>query len=900
MLSTVLFRVLLTGSRIKTARKNLFFFTLLLILSAKVSAQCTTPTATIAVQPGSATCNGQSFNLILSGSTVGVSPFDLTIAGPGGTATYNDIAVGGIITNFAPPVEKLWPSAPNVIPPTNDDASVTLGVKFSSLVSGFVKGVRFFSPDDIALAPGAYTGQLWSVGGALLASGTYTGVTNSGWQELVFATPVFINAKTTYVASYHTSGTKYVGTSNGFLSPVANGSLTAQDNITAGGNGVYSYGSTASFLANSVGANYWVDVMFTPNVYTFNLTGIKDANECTNSGTLQSLTINSSDCSALPFNMIVSPPAATTSVGQSFTVFVTADFTGNSVSPGIDALELHLAFDNTKLVVTSITEQPIANGFTSKPIPLEAAPYTSTNAAGQINYAATTTGTVPLSDFNILAITFQVISGGGTSAALTLRRDFPADETNALRNGNSVMANVINSSININAAGCVTPTATIAMQTGAAACNGQPFNLVLSGSTAGVAPFDLTITGPGGSQTYNNIPVGGVITNFTPITEKLWPVAPAIFPSTNEDASVTLGVKFSSSVSGFVKGVRFFSSDDAILPPGSYTGQLWSTAGTLLANGVFTNVTSSGWQELTFTTPVLIAANTTYVASYHTTGNKYVGTPAGFATAVSNGSLTAPDNTSAGGNGVYAYGATPVFPTNSVGGNYWVDVLFSPNVYTFKLTGITDANGCSGNGNLQTLTINSTVCNSNSLPVTLTNFSATPNDNNIVLRWNTSSEINNLGFEVQRSKDGASWSVLGFVDGAGNSTAAIKYSYTDEKLSSGVRYYFRLKQIDIDKRFTYSPIVSAILDVREGFSLEQNYPNPSRGETIIKFSLPQKTRVNLSLFDISGRLVKVLVNDAKESGTHAITLNSGMLTKGMYFYKLQTGDFSAVKKMTVQ
>lgn len=892
--------MLLTGYRILTTRKNLFFFALLLILSVKVSAQCTTPTATIAVQPGAATCNGQSFNLILSGSTAGVSPFDLTIAGPGGTDTYNDIAVGGVITNFTPPVEKLWPSAPGVIPPTNDDASVTLGVKFSSSVPGFVKGVRFFSPDDIALAPGAYTGQLWSAGGALLANGTYTGVTNSGWQELVFTNPVLIDANTTYIASYHTSGTKYVGTSNGFFSPVTNGSLTAQDNITAGGNGVYSYGSTASFPANSVGANYWVDVMFTPSVYTFNLTGIKDGNECTNSGALQSLTVNSSDCSALPVNIVVTPPSASTAVGQSFTVFVAADFTGTSVPPGIDELELHLAFDNTKLAVSSITEQPIVNGFTSKPIPLEAAPYTNTNATGQINYAATTTGSVPVNDFNILAITFQVIGGDGTSTALTLRRDLPANETKANRNGSPVMANVVNSSININAAGCVTPTATIAIQAGAATCNGQSFNLVLSGSTAGVAPFDLTIAGPGGSQTYNDIPVGGVITNFTPVTEKLWPAAPATLPSTNEDASVTLGVKFSSSVSGFIKGVRFFSSDDAVLAPGSYTGQLWSTGGTLLASGTFTNVTNSGWQELVFSNPILMAANTTYIASYHTTGNKYVGTPAGFTSAVTNGSLTAPDNASAGGNGVYAYGAAPSYPLNSVGGNYWVDVLFSPNVYTFNLTGITDANGCSSNGSLQTLTVNSSVCNSNALPVTLTNLSATPKDNSIILQWGTSSEINNLGFEVQRSKDGAAWSMLGFVNGAGNSTAAIKYSYTDEKLSSGVRYYYRLKQVDIDKRFTYSPIVSAILDVIEGFALEQNYPNPSRGETIIKFTLPKKAKVNLSLFDISGRLVKVLVNEAKESGTHAITLNSGMLTKGMYFYKLQTGDFSAVKKLTVQ
>ena len=95
-------------------------------------------------------------------------------------------------------------------------------------------------------------------------------------------------------------------------------------------------------------------------------------------------------------------------------------------------------------------------------------------------------------------------------------------------------------------------------------------------------------------------------------------------------------------------------------------------------------------------------------------------------------------------------------------------------------------------------------------------------------------------------------------------------------------------------------MVSAILDIAEGFSLDQNYPNPARNETIIKFSLPQKTKVTLSLFDMNGRLVKVLISESRESGTHAVTLNAGTLTKGLYFYKIQAGDFSAVKKMNVQ
>jgi hypothetical protein len=896
MLTAVPFRLLLKCCSRLTEKRISFIFSLLLLLSANTWSQCTTPTATIAVQPGSNPCNGQPFNLILSNTATGISPFDLTINGN----TYSDIAPGAVVTTFTPPTEKLWPGAPGVIPPTNEDASVTLGVKFKSSVSGYVKGVRFYSSDDAVLAPGSYTGQLWSSDGTLLASGTFSNVTSSDWQELVFTTPVLISANTTYVASYHTNGTKYVGTIGGFSSSIVNGSLTAPDNVSSGGNGVYAYGSAASFPGQSVGANYWVDVMFSPNVYSFNLTGIKDANECTSSGSLQTLNVTSADCGVLPVNLVINPPATTAAVGQSFTVFVNADFSGPASSLGLNEVELHLAFDNNKLSVTSIVEQPVAAAFTTKPIPVEGVPYTNTNAAGQINYAASTTGSIPTSDFNVLAITFTVTGGSGTSTSLTLRRDAPADETIARINGSSVLAGVVNSTIHINPAGCITPVVTMFAQSPLGTCNGQPFDLVLSNTATGVAPFDLTVTGPAGTATYTDIMPGDVISNFTPPVEKIWPAAPAIIPPTHEDASVTLGVKFKSSVAGIVKGVRFFSPDDIDETPGSYTGQLWTATGTLVASGTFTDVTADNWQELIFTSPVSIDANTIYIASYHTNGSKYVGTSSGFITAVTNGSLTAPDNASAGGNGVYAYGATASFPNQSVGGNYWVDVIFTSTTYSFTLTSITDANGCSSEGVLQTLNISAGNCGGNSLPVTLTNLWAITKEDDVTLQWTTSSEINNLGFEVQRSMDGANWSALGFVTGAGNSTAVQRYMYLDQKLPRGNRYYYRLKQIDIDKRFEYSPVISVKIDAPEGFVLEQNYPNPSRSTTTIRFTLPRSAKVNLSLYDLSGRLVKVLINDTNDPGMHAVNLNTGTLPKGLYYYKLQAGEFSSVKKLVIQ
>ncbi|MGZ8525025.1 MAG: T9SS type A sorting domain-containing protein, partial [Chitinophagaceae bacterium] len=84
------------------------------------------------------------------------------------------------------------------------------------------------------------------------------------------------------------------------------------------------------------------------------------------------------------------------------------------------------------------------------------------------------------------------------------------------------------------------------------------------------------------------------------------------------------------------------------------------------------------------------------------------------------------------------------------------------------------------------------------------------------------------------------------------------------------------------------------------YSLGQNYPNPFTNQTNIQYSVPAPVRVNISLFDVNGKLVKVLVNEFKDPGIYKVNLNSGLLSGGLYFYKMQTRDFLAVKKMIVQ
>lgn len=144
--------------------------------------------------------------------------------------------------------------------------------------------------------------------------------------------------------------------------------------------------------------------------------------------------------------------------------------------------------------------------------------------------------------------------------------------------------------------------------------------------------------------------------------------------STDDPNEVELGVKFRASVDGLVTGVRFYKG---VANTGTHIGTLWSAAGTALASATFTNESTLGWQEVTFSSPVPVTEGTTYVASYHTMAGNYAVTSSGLSSAVTRGPLTALGNGQDGGNGLYAYGSRR-FPTGSWGAsNYWVDAMFS-------------------------------------------------------------------------------------------------------------------------------------------------------------------------------------------------------------------------------
>ena len=168
------------------------------------------------------------------------------------------------------------------------------------------------------------------------------------------------------------------------------------------------------------------------------------------------------------------------------------------------------------------------------------------------------------------------------------------------------------------------------------------------------------------------------------VTISLWtpPLAAPTNPSENDSSAVEVGVRFQSTVGGTVTGIRFYKGTGNT---GTHIGNLWSNTGgtTPLATVTFTGETASGWQQMNFSTPVAIQANTTYVASYFAPNGHYADDTTYFNTAHSNGPLTAPASATGKLNGVYVYSATSKFPTkNYQKSNYWVDVVFVPNTGT--------------------------------------------------------------------------------------------------------------------------------------------------------------------------------------------------------------------------
>jgi predicted GH43/DUF377 family glycosyl hydrolase len=182
------------------------------------------------------------------------------------------------------------------------------------------------------------------------------------------------------------------------------------------------------------------------------------------------------------------------------------------------------------------------------------------------------------------------------------------------------------------------------------------------------------------------------------------------------------------------------------------------------------------------------------------------------------------------------------------------------------------------------------------LPVELTSFTATINGNEVILNWSTATELNNLGFEIQRSTAGKEFFNVGFVNGHGTTSEHQDYHYTDKNLNNG-KYYYRLKQIDFDGSYEYSNVIELEWRAFNSYLLEQNYPNPFNPITTIGFGVQNRSNVKITVLNSIGEEVAVVLNENKEQGFYQIEFNATNIPSGVYFYQLQAGNFVESKKM---
>ena len=203
------------------------------------------------------------------------------------------------------------------------------------------------------------------------------------------------------------------------------------------------------------------------------------------------------------------------------------------------------------------------------------------------------------------------------------------------------------------------------------------------------------------------------------------------------------------------------------------------------------------------------------------------------------------------------------------------------------------------------------------MPVELTTFSANFNNTRVELNWETATEVNNYGFEIERHASTSlsttdnfipngdeGWEKIAFVEGHGNSNSPKYYKFSDKSVSSG-RFLYRLKQIDIDGSFEYSDEVEVDLGLPSEFQLSQNYPNPFNPTTKISYSIPSVVKENfpslqnveLIIYDVLGKEVATLVNEAQSPGNYKVEFDASNFSSGIYFYKINAGNFVQIRKM---
>ena len=686
---------------------------------------------------------------------------------------------------------SVWGAAVPAVVDAGSDGAVNLGMRFSPSTSGFALGVRFYKS---AANTGTHTGALWTSTGQLLASGTFSNETASGWQEMRFAAPVDLTAGTEYVVSYNAPTGHYANDSWTFSTKdVVASPLTAPRSTSTKGNGVFSYGAQTFPTQSFKDTNYGVDVLFDnrdtyPPVATSpspasgassvpatsnpsavlskqivqgslsftvsrpdgsNVLGSVSYNSGTRTATFTptaalargvqyTAAISATDLagntmptpytwsfttmapdqtpftcpcslwndSTVPANVTVNE-AATLELGTRFTADTKGVVSGVRFYKGPQNTGLHSGslWDAAGNLLASATfanestsgwqsvyfSQPVSLtpgtsylvsykttvGYYSadwgmfatagvETTPLHAPVHGGAYAYGggfpgsssDANYWVDPIFTVPASMPPVVASVSPSDHATNVASSPKVRVTFDA----AIRPGSAAVVVTGPAGPVVGDLAYDSTTRVSTWTPAAPLADGTPFTVTVSGATnlggtAMPAPVTSSFTTAGVSA--------------CPCTLFPSDAQPAVADA-NDGSAVTLGVKFTPAVDGYISAVKFYKS---AANTGTHTATLWSSTGTSLGTATFTGESATGWQTATFSQPVAVSAETTYVASYYAPNGHYSLDQHAYDTAVTLGPLTAPG----GANGVNRYGTG--FPTDTyLSSGYRVTPVFQAGV----------------------------------------------------------------------------------------------------------------------------------------------------------------------------------------------------------------------------
>jgi hypothetical protein len=186
------------------------------------------------------------------------------------------------------------------------------------------------------------------------------------------------------------------------------------------------------------------------------------------------------------------------------------------------------------------------------------------------------------------------------------------------------------------------------------------------------------------------------------------------------------------------------------------------------------------------------------------------------------------------------------------------------------------------------------------LPVEMIYLQAEAMDNAYLkLSWATAIEINNRGFEVQRSIDGQNWATLGWVNGNNNTTVQSNYSFNDMNVLAGMVYYYRLKQVDNDEAYEFTDIVSAKLKGDVTFSVFDFMPNPASEKTSLLLTSSRQQEVTVAFYNIVGQRVVESVHDLSK-GNNLLDFQTADFASGTYTAVITSGNESYTRKVVIQ